>query len=46
MIMKKKLMLILFIFIIFPINVFADDIYRIDMNIYLDETGIEEHTCF
>jgi len=37
--MKKKLILILFIFIIFPISVFADDIYRIDMNIYLDESG-------
>ena len=37
--MKKKLILILFIFIVFPINVFADDIYKIDMNIYLDEYG-------
>ena len=37
--MKKKLLLILFMLIIFPINVFADDIYRIDMEIYLDESG-------
>ena len=37
--MKKKLILILFMFVIFPISVFADDIYRIDMNIYLDEEG-------
>ena len=37
--MKKKLIFILFIFVVFPISVFADDIYRIDMEIYLDESG-------
>jgi len=37
--MKKKLMIILFLFILFPINALADDIYSIDMDIYLDELG-------
>lgn len=37
--MKKKLILILFLFILFPISAFADDIYSIDMDIYLTESG-------
>ena len=37
--MKKKLILFLLMFILFPISVKADHIYNIRMNIYLDENG-------
>ena len=35
--MKKKIIMFLFLLLIFPVNVLADHIYNIDMDIYLDE---------
>ena len=37
--MKKKLMLFIFLLIICPLSVYADRIYNIDMDIYLEENG-------
>ena len=37
--MKKKLMIFLLMFILFPISVKADHIYNIDMDIYLNKDG-------
>lgn len=37
--MKKKIILFLTLLIIMPISVMADNIYKIDMNVYIDEFG-------
>ena len=37
--MKKKILLFIFLFVIFPIYVHADNIYTVDMDIYLNEDG-------
>ena len=37
--MKKKLMLFIFLLMLCPLYVYADHIYNIDMDIYLEEDG-------
>ena len=42
--MKKKLMLFIFLLMICPFYVYADHIYNIDMDIYLEEDGTADIT--
>lgn len=37
--MKKKILLFIFMLLVMPLGVFANSIYKIDMDIYIDEEG-------
>lgn len=37
--MKKKILLFIFMLMVMPLGVFANSIYKIDMDIYIDEEG-------